>query len=155
MHDSPVRQAPDPPGLTALAQAEAGEGLALVLTARPGSMLYQLPGGRDDKPDAEGRHTKTVNTMHAAIEYARFPGCEHCRAMAQADARCHNRGFHGHYSGTWAADHPGTPNAHYADECPDGYQPPNWEPGLVVADERLPSRCHCDSCRDRRAVIGF
>lgn len=43
---------------------------------------YRLPDGSDDSPDLAGQHTKTVNVMHSAEQASRFPGCEHCRALA-------------------------------------------------------------------------
>lgn len=44
---------------------------------------YTLPSGSGDKPDADGRHTATANVMHSAASYARFPGCEQCRHIAE------------------------------------------------------------------------
>jgi hypothetical protein len=29
--------------------------------------------------------------------------------------------------------------------CPDGYRPNDWRPGF----------CYCQTCRQRRAVLGF
>jgi len=128
-----------------LAEQEAAQTLALVLGAEPGSVLSALPDGRDDRPDEHGRHTKTANVTHSAAEYARFTGCPGCRAMAAAEARAHNGGFHGHYGRRWEAAHPGVPNAHMAADCPDGYRPASWRPGF----------CYCETCRIRRDAIGF
>jgi hypothetical protein len=47
--------------------------------------LYTLPDGSDDTPDAEGRHTATVNVMHSAAQFARFPGCEQCASIARRE----------------------------------------------------------------------
>lgn len=46
------------------------------------AFAYQLPDGSDDEPDEHGRHTKTVNVLHSAAEYARFPGCAECRHIS-------------------------------------------------------------------------
>ncbi len=48
-----------------------------------GTYLYTLPSGSGDKPDAEGRHTATVNVVHSAESYKRFPGCGRCRHIAE------------------------------------------------------------------------
>jgi len=45
---------------------------------------YRLPDGSDDAPDEHGRHTKTVNVLHSAQQYQRFPGCEDCRSLAES-----------------------------------------------------------------------
>ena len=44
--------------------------------------VYRLPDGSDDTPDANGRHTKTVNVLHSAEQAQRFPGCDQCRSIA-------------------------------------------------------------------------
>lgn len=46
--------------------------------------MYRLPDGSDDTPDEHGNHTKTVNVVHSAEQYARFPGCASCRRMVQS-----------------------------------------------------------------------
>jgi hypothetical protein len=43
---------------------------------------YRLPDGSKDTPDAQGCHTVTVNVLHSAEQYKRFPGCEECRCIA-------------------------------------------------------------------------
>jgi hypothetical protein len=50
------------------------------------SYLYLLPDGSDDMPDADGRHTRTVNVLHSAAQFARFPGCADCRHASWFDA---------------------------------------------------------------------
>jgi hypothetical protein len=46
---------------------------------------------RADKPDAEGRHTATVNVMHSAANFKRFSGCEQCRHCAETSCpACYN-----------------------------------------------------------------
>lgn len=47
---------------------------------------YRLPDGSRDTPDEHGNHTSTVNVLHSAEQARRFPGCEHCRALA--DSSC-------------------------------------------------------------------
>lgn len=47
------------------------------------TFTYRLPDGSDDVPDEHGRHTKTVNVRHSAKDFLRFPGCEHCRSIAE------------------------------------------------------------------------
>jgi hypothetical protein len=46
-------------------------------------MRYRLPDGSGDQPDETGGHTATVNVMHSAAQYQRFPGCPECRGIAQ------------------------------------------------------------------------
>lgn len=47
------------------------------------SYMYTLPDGSGDTPDASGSHTATVNVMHSAESFSRFPGCEQCRSIAE------------------------------------------------------------------------
>ena len=44
---------------------------------------YRVPDGSSDTPDQHGGHTATVNVMHSARSYARFPGCTSCRSIAE------------------------------------------------------------------------
>jgi hypothetical protein len=48
----------------------------------PRSYAYRLPRAAD-KPTADGRHSATVNVMHCAENFARFPGCGDCQRMAE------------------------------------------------------------------------
>ena len=50
------------------------------------SLIYTLPDGSNDAPDEHGRHAATVNVVHSAKQYQRFPGCEQCRLITEMDA---------------------------------------------------------------------
>ena len=139
----------DPDALRRRADAEAAGKLAhlppLAGQQPGGAALYRLPDGSDDWPDIYGRHTKTVNVRHSALDYARFWGCGDCRGTAEFEASSHNAGFHGHDSAAWQRKHPGVPRAHNAADCPDDYTPPDWRDGT----------CYCATCTERRGVLGF
>jgi Zn finger protein HypA/HybF involved in hydrogenase expression len=47
-------------------------------------ITYRLPDGSADQPDENGQHTATVNVLHSAEQYARFPGCPDCKSIAQS-----------------------------------------------------------------------
>jgi hypothetical protein len=50
------------------------------------AMLYRLPDGSADTPDATGNHTATVNVLHSAANAERFPGCPRCASCTEYDA---------------------------------------------------------------------
>jgi hypothetical protein len=112
---------------------------AMTTNSQP-ACTYRVPDGSDDQPDEHGRHTKTVNVLHSALELARFPGCEQCRSIAEDEARAHNAGFHSHYNPRTRGS-----ESHSVADCPAGYTPLDWRDGV----------CHCETCQTRRAVIGF
>jgi hypothetical protein len=133
----------DPDALRRQAAAEAAGRLAHLPSddeQQEGAALYRRPDGSDDWPDIHGRHTKTANVLHSALQLARFPGCDTCRIIAEGEARSHNAGNHTHYD-----PRTGQPVTHDVADCPLGFTPSGWRDG----------RCHCDVCQTRRAAIGF
>lgn len=61
------------------------------------TMLYTLPDGSADVPDANGNHTATVNVCHSAANAAHFPACEQCASCVEYDAHLQHTSmqFHG------------------------------------------------------------